>query len=117
MVSCNLDQIKKIGGGKNTFPIEIISLFINDTPICIENAKKALVLNDFQQIHSNIHKIKPSIIMIGAPHSTLQLVLSINEYTKNNLNLELIPELLRQLEIDLSGIYEFLNKELILLNN
>jgi HPt (histidine-containing phosphotransfer) domain-containing protein len=117
MLQCNLDKIKNITPGNNAFPTQIITLFLSDTPKSIENAKKALEQNDFQQVYANIHKIKPSIIMVGVPDGTLQLVLSINENTKKNTNLELIPEKLKQLELDLNGIYEFLQQELMLLQN
>jgi HPt (histidine-containing phosphotransfer) domain-containing protein len=82
MLQCNLDKIKNITPGNNAFPTQIITLFLSDTPKSIENAKKALEQNDFQQVYANIHKIKPSIIMVGVPDGTLQLVLSINENTK-----------------------------------
>jgi hypothetical protein len=112
MAVCDLSKLLNITPGSFDIPIQIIDLFLNDTPISIENAKIDFKNNDIGEVYKNIHKIKPSLIMIGIPEKSLNLVLSINENAKNKTNIELIGEMLTSLENDLKGVYLFLETEL-----
>ena len=117
MIKCNLTQLLSITPNEYDFPIQILTLFLKDTPKCIENAKISFKNNEIDNVYKNIHKIKPSMIMIGLPEESLELVLKINEYIKNNVNLELLEELLNQLSIDLNEVYIYLEPELERLKN
>lgn len=112
MAVCDLSKLLNITPGSFDIPIQILELFLKDTPTSIDNAQIAFKNNDIDLVYKNIHKIKPSLIMIGIPEKSLNLVLSINENAKNKTNIELIGEMLISLENDLNGVYQFLETEL-----
>lgn len=112
MLKCNLSQLLSITPNDYNLPTQILDLFLKDTPVSIQDAKTALKNNEIDIVYKNIHKIKPSMIMIGLPESTLDLVLKINEYSKNKINLEQLDELLNQLSNDLNEAYIYLESEL-----
>lgn len=117
MLKCYLTQLLSISPNEYSLPIQILDLFLKDTPISIQDAKNALKDNDIDSVYKNIHKIKPSMIMIGLPDSTLDLVLKINEYSKNKTNIKQLEELLNKLSNDLSKIYLYLESEIERLKN
>lgn len=112
MAVCDLSKLLNITLDNYEIPIQILELFLKDTPTSIENAKTAFNNKNIDEVYKNIHRIKPSLIMIGIPDKSLNLVLSINENAKNKTNIELIGEMLTSLDDDLKGIYLFLETEL-----
>lgn len=112
MKYCNLDYLKSITPNNNTFAIQIIKLFLNDTPIAIDAIKKNNNLSNWNEVYSNVHRIKPSFSMIGIPQDVIDVLLKINEISISNHGTEHLSELIISLEKSLVLIYTDLTNQL-----
>jgi len=61
----NLEQIEMMSGGNDSFVDKMVNLFIELTPELMNRIKSGLIENDFEEIKSAAHKMKPSIDMMG----------------------------------------------------
>ncbi len=109
----NLEYLKSVTPGSNTFPIQIIELFLIDTPKTILKIKEALEVSNWVEVYSHAHKIKPSISMLGFSGDIIDTLLKINEFSKNCTNLDQIPSLFYTLNQGLERAYTELQKELL----
>lgn len=112
MKICNLDYLKSVTPGSNAFVIQIINLFLQDTPVEIEKIKTSLASFNYEEIYKHAHKIKPSLSMVGVPQETFEILLKINEYAKTNTNIEKLKELIPLLESEISKVYIDLKESL-----
>ena len=88
MAICDLTYLKNITPGNNTFAITVINMFLKDTPTSIEGINQALQDKNWQDLYKHAHKIKPSIEMIGLPKPLTEALIKMNEYSRNETNLE-----------------------------
>ena len=112
MNCCNLTYLKSISPKSNTFSIQIIQLFLEETPKSINKIKNALDASNWLEVYSNAHKIKASFSLLGLPNEIIVVLLKINEYSKICENLDQIPSLLYFLETELKKVYQELSLEL-----
>ena len=112
MKICNLDYLKSVTPGSNAFAIQILKLFLQDTPGSINGIKTELQNANYEGIYKHAHKIKPSISMVGVPAATSDALLKINELAKAERELEQIKELTSYLESELEKIYADLRDSL-----
>ena len=117
MIQCNLKGLHELTPGSYDIPIQILELFLQDTPRSIENANSSLEKNEIDNVYKAIHKIKPSLILIGIPEKTLQNVLFINSNCKDKVNLDQLKPILKKLSDDLDEIYVYLRIELEKMKN
>ena len=117
MSICNLEYLKSVTPGNNAFPIQIIELFLSDTPKTILKIKEALEVSNWVEVYAHAHKIKPSISMLGFSGEIIEALLKINEFSKNCTNLDQIPALFYSLNQELEKAYAELQIELLQLKN
>jgi hypothetical protein len=117
MKLCNLNYLKSVSPRSNTFAIDMISLFLKDTPEAINLIKTALENDKYFDIYKNGIKIKPSFQMLGLNpelfdklNEVLRLANTMNEKDK-------IKELIKDIEKGLNSVYIELEKELNELKN
>lgn len=115
MKHCNLDFIKSINPGSNSFTIKIIKLFLNETPVSIGQIKIAIANNDWGKVYEFTHKIKPSVLMLGFPLDMTEALLNILRYSQSGKNTDQIFDLFNLFNNKLSSIYYELQQELKLL--
>ncbi len=77
---------------------EMISLYLDQTPVLIRIMKKALAENDWDSIYSAAHKIIPSFSIMGISKEFEILGKMIQDYSGTKQHLDKIPELLLKLE-------------------
>lgn len=112
MKICNLDYLKSVTPGSNAFAVQVIKLFLQDTPIEIKKIKEGLEAGSYDEIYKYTHKIKPSITMIGAPLEVTNAILKINEFAKAKTNMDQLKELIHFLDTEISKIYVDLEESL-----
>ena len=105
MKFCNLDYLKSVTPKSNSFPIQMIKLFLQDTPDSIKKMKVALKSSNWSEVHKNARKIKPSIIMLGASKTLIDKLSHIIEIAKSEEETQQISTYLPELEEDISKIY------------
>ena len=77
---------------------EMISLYLDQTPVLIRIMKKGLAENDWDSLYSAAHKIIPSFSIMGISKEFEILGKMIQEYSGTKKHLDKIPDLLLKLE-------------------
>ncbi|MES2590561.1 MAG: Hpt domain-containing protein [Bacteroidota bacterium] len=89
----DLTYLKELSNGSNEFIIEMISVFVEQTPIEIANLEKHLNAKDWKALRGTAHKMKPSFSFMGIKHLE-SVIKNIEEYASNETNLELLPDMI-----------------------
>ena len=81
----NLKQLEDLSSGSKEFISEIVSVFIQEIPSQIDSIKEALEENNIESLSKIVHKIKPSIELLGIISITEHIrVLEKSTDIKNN---------------------------------
>jgi hypothetical protein len=106
MKLCNLDYLKSVTPKSNAFTIQMIKLFLRDTPVAVNNINEALKNQNWLEVHKNAHKIKPSIIMLGFPQRLIDSLLTIIEHAKTENETHKIARHLFNFEEGIAKVYK-----------
>ena len=113
MKQCNLDYLKSITPNDNDFAIQVLTLFLQDTPISLQGIKDELKAENWVAIHSYTHKIKPSIEIVGLPKKLVDELFQINDFAKSETNTDKISDILISFEKGLVDVIKELEEALI----
>lgn len=105
MKLCNLDYLKSVTPGSNAFAIQMIKLFLDETPTSMTAIKKGLENSNWEEVYSFAHKIKPSVTILGLPEELINALLKINVYSKSQTNLDEIAGLFELFDKGLNDVY------------
>ncbi len=94
----------------NVLMAEMISLFLEQTPILIESMKKNIEMNNWIGLKASIHKIIPSIAIIGLNPIYLELAKNIELFADSKTNISEIK--VNELEIVCNKVYKELKLKL-----
>ena len=97
----DLKQLEELSGGSKDFVIEIISVFISEVPLQVEDLKKAFTFDNMQDIASNAHKLKPSIDLLGI-NTITQDIRSIETIARNRENTSNLEGLINNVDVNLN---------------
>jgi len=78
--------------------LEIIELYIDQTPLLVNEIKRALQAKDWDSLKSAAHKMIPSFAIMGMSKDYEDMANNLQEYARNQQNLDEIPELVLRLE-------------------
>ncbi|MFP8487619.1 Hpt domain-containing protein [Gracilimonas sp. Q87] len=96
MGKIDLSYLENMSGGDNAIIIEMIELFINQTPQHLQNLMKANENKEWNNVASEAHKVKPTMLYVGL--SDLNLVCKkIEDNAKGNQDVEISNNLIDQL--------------------
>lgn len=79
--------------------LEMITLFLNQTPILMQEMKVLLHQKAWSSLESTVHKMIPSFMIMGIPVEFEDLAKKVQEYAGTKLHTEEIAGLINQLEI------------------
>jgi HPt (histidine-containing phosphotransfer) domain-containing protein len=113
----NLNSLKSHMRNKPALVEQMLEIILKETPIVIDQINKCLAIGDWSSLHRNIHKIKPTIDLIGLPKDIVILAKQIETYATKEENLDQIPNQLIKLEKALSQAYKELEEELQMIKN
>jgi hypothetical protein len=105
MKLCNLDYLKSFTPGDNAFAIQVLELFLQETPVAIGKMKRSLAASDWVELYKDAHAIKPPVELTGAPESVLETLLKIIAYSKSESNTDELPALIRYFDESMQLIY------------
>ncbi len=111
---CNLDYLKSHSPNNPKFLSEMIEMILKQTPEYISEIKRCLANSDWNGMHGNIHKIRPSIDFMGMPKDISHAAKIMDEYAATQQHLNLIPELFSKIEKAFQQAYIELEQELII---
>jgi CheY-like chemotaxis protein len=78
--------------------MEMISIYLEQTPPLIRAMKRSLIDEDWMALHATVHKMIPSFSIMGINTEFEQKARQVQEYASSRLNTEGIPLLVSQLE-------------------
>jgi len=106
----DLSFLNKISGGDKTFINEMISTFRQVAPEYIVKAKGYLASGSNESLSRETHRMIPGVSFLGAKFLEEDL-LKIEDYTKNNKNLDEIPVLLNSVHLKIEKLLEEFNND------
>ncbi len=80
----NLNYLKQVADGNENFIIEMIEMFLNNTPDALKEMNTCLETKDWVRLKQIAHRIKPSFAYIGLPDTqkTLAEIEKLSEETQ-----------------------------------
>ena len=108
----NLNYLKQLSKSNPDLIMEMISLYLEQTPSLIELMKKSLLDKDWITLGSAAHKIIPSFSIVGIHVDYENMARKIQEYAHNQQKEEEINVMIIQLEDVCRQVYKELSAEL-----
>jgi PAS domain S-box-containing protein len=96
--------------------MQMISLYLEQTPQLISQMKKGLSDNDMNSLKSSVHKLIPSFMIMGINKDYETLARKTQEYAGKLQHSDELTEMVKQLDIVCTGACEELMEELKLIN-
>ncbi len=93
----DLTYLKELSNGSNEFIIEMITVFVEQTPLEIANLEKHLAAKDWKSLRATAHKMKPSFSFMGIKELE-GVIKTVEDYSANEKDLELLPELIAKIK-------------------
>jgi signal transduction histidine kinase/DNA-binding response OmpR family regulator len=78
--------------------MEMIHLFLEQTPTLIDTMKQSLAVQDWEMLQASVHKMIPSFSIMGISEEFEIMAKKIQEYTSTQLQICDLPDLVLQLE-------------------
>jgi PAS domain S-box-containing protein len=97
MKHTDLTYLKELSRGSNKFMVEMISLFISQTPEALSGLEKHFKNKDWKGLHAVAHKMKPSVSFVGLKEIEKEVKL-VQDYAANETNLEELPPLIQKIK-------------------
>jgi HPt (histidine-containing phosphotransfer) domain-containing protein len=89
----------------------MVNLFIEQTPPALQGMREALDKNDLVSFRAQAHKMKPSLTFMGIA-SLKGTIDRLEDYSARQINTNLLPELLEEVESVCSRAMDELQHEL-----
>ncbi|MCK9401582.1 MAG: response regulator, partial [Bacteroidales bacterium] len=94
----DLDYLIRRTKSDPTLMMEMISLYLKQTPPLINAMKQSLQDKDWNSLHAAVHKMIPSFSIMGISADFENMAKKIQEYASTQQHLDELPELVIQLE-------------------
>lgn len=102
----DLSYLKQLSNGSNEFILQMISIFMAQTPEAVDQMNKHLQNNEWKLLRGVIHKMKPSFSFMGIKELET-IAVSAEKYCETETNLDKLPELIHRIkEVCLAAIRE-----------
>jgi DNA-binding response OmpR family regulator len=93
----DLTYLRELAKGSDTFIIQMLDLFIEQTPQAIVRMEKALANKEWKSLRMIVHKIKPSLMFTGLTEIVNDVTL-LEEYATEVSHLGEIPALVDKIK-------------------
>jgi CheY-like chemotaxis protein len=113
----NLDYLNKHTKSNPALMMEMILLYLEQTPPLINVMKQSLLSRDWNLLHTAVHKIIPSFSIVGINSDFEKMAKKIHKYTGNQQDTDEIQDLVLQLESVCNKACVELEGELNLIKN
>jgi HPt (histidine-containing phosphotransfer) domain-containing protein len=93
----DLTYLKELSNGSNEFIIQMITIFLKETPTAMDNIEQYVKTSNWDALRAAVHKMKPSFAFMGIKEleSTIN---SIEKYSETKTNLDLIPDMISKVK-------------------
>ncbi len=86
----DLSYLKRVSNNNDAFVQEMIDTFIDSIPKSIDDINAATKTRDWPQLARALHKIKPSLSMVGL-NNTKAMVVELEHHAKNKTSVKSLP--------------------------
>ena len=97
-VKVDLSYLEDIAGGSNDFIIEMIDMFLEQTPGYFNDIKQGILDKDWKKVSDVAHKIKPTLAFMGS-NSAKDTMAGIEMDSRNLVNLDTIGDTFDNLHV------------------
>jgi HPt (histidine-containing phosphotransfer) domain-containing protein len=108
----DLTLLEQTAMGNKEFMIKMVQMFVDQTPVLLTEINDHLTNNDWEQLGAKAHKLKPSIDLMGIAQLK-QEIRDIEQFAKNNENLEILPAKVNHLTEILNKTLDQLQQEFL----
>jgi PAS domain S-box-containing protein len=108
----DLTFLRSISDNNDQFFKDFLQMFLKNTPTSIQEMKMHYANSEWENLRQAAHKVKPSFNYVGLKNLNL-LTAKIEEYAKNNSNLNEIKEMLNEIEKESTIAFKEIEVELL----
>ncbi|MDO9039526.1 MAG: ATP-binding protein, partial [Lutibacter sp.] len=94
----DLTYLKQRTKSNQKLMLEMISLFLEQTPPILFAMKQSVTDKDWPSLHKAVHKLIPSFAIMGINADFENMAKKVQEYARNQENIDEIPDLVIQLD-------------------
>jgi len=105
----DMSYLSDIAGGSEEFMIEMIDIFIEQTPLYFEQLEEAVNSKDWKGAGDVAHKIKPTLAFMGIEEAK-DIMAEIERRARTNDNVNEIPGMFAGIKQRCDDLYDNLNK-------
>lgn len=95
-VNIDLSYLNEVSSGSREFIVEMIDMFLEQTPVYFEQLNEAIQAQDWLVVAHLAHKVKPTLAFMGT-HSAKDKIAEIEHKARNQENLEEISLIFNQI--------------------
>jgi signal transduction histidine kinase/CheY-like chemotaxis protein len=96
-VGMNLEFLDKFTGGDQELTIQLLEIILKQIPEATQKLKEAIPNQNWKEVHAVSHKVKSSLAIFEL-QELKKLSVNIEEYSRDGVRLEAIPELFSKFE-------------------
>jgi HPt (histidine-containing phosphotransfer) domain-containing protein len=99
----DLSYLKDVASGSDEFMIDMIDLFLDQTPAYFEQLEQFIIEEDWSKVADIAHKIKPTLAFMGVD-SARESMAEIEQNARNLINLQAISpafQILKEMSVQL----------------
>jgi len=115
--SINLDYLMHRTKSDPAIMIEMISLYLEQTPPLIFSMKESFHNKDWVGLHAAVHKLIPSFSIMGIHNDFEMMAKKINDFAVYQQQIESIPDFISQIELICNQACSELREEIQILKN
>lgn len=113
----NLDYLNTRTKSNPILMMEMISLFLEQTPLLVLEMNQGFKNKDWSRLHAALHKMIPSFSIMGISPDFEKMAHKAQDYAKNQQQSAEMPEMIQQLEKVFTQSCEELKEELTTIKN
>lgn len=113
----NLDYLLHRTKSDPIMMIEMISLYLEQTPQLVSAMKQSFQKQDWVGLHGAVHKLTPSFSIMGMHNDYESMAKKINDFAVYQQQIETIPDFILQLELICNQACKELAEEIEILKN
>jgi len=105
----DLSYLNDIAGGSEEFMIDMIDIFIEQTPLYFEQLEQAVNTSDWKSVGDVAHKIKPTLAFMGI-NEAKDIMAEIERKARQGDELSDIPAMFKSILTRCNELYSNLDK-------
>ena len=105
----DMSYLSDIAGGSEEFMIEMIDIFIEQTPLYFEQLEEAVNSRDWKGVGDVAHKIKPTLAFMGIEEAK-DIMADIERKARINDNVSEIPAMFADIKDRCQDLYDSLER-------